>query len=215
MHPVRSCTFDWRDCCGARSAMHSQKDRHDQEIPRWPPHPGVKPATRFVTGGRDPHGFHGFVNPPVVHASTVLYPTVDDYRGAPRPLYLRPARHAHVGGVRGRAGRDRRAAMRRRGAAAVRAGGGIAGAAVGPPGRRPCAGHRQCLWADPEVLRHRAQPLRRHHHLFRSADQRGIAAADAAEHPRGLSGVAGLALVRGAGRARDRRRRRMRAARSC
>ena len=44
-----------------------------------PSHPGVKPATRFVTGGRDPHAFHGFVNPPVVHASTVLYPTVDDY----------------------------------------------------------------------------------------------------------------------------------------
>jgi cysteine-S-conjugate beta-lyase len=44
-----------------------------------PPHPGVKPATRFVTGGRDPQAFHGFVNPPVVHASTVLYPTVDDY----------------------------------------------------------------------------------------------------------------------------------------
>ena len=44
-----------------------------------PSHPGVKPATRFVTGGRDPSAFHGFVNPPVVHASTVLYPTVDDY----------------------------------------------------------------------------------------------------------------------------------------
>ncbi|MBX9774810.1 MAG: cystathionine beta-lyase [Xanthobacteraceae bacterium] len=44
-----------------------------------PPHPDVKPATRFVTGGRDPQAFHGFVNPPVVHASTVLYPTVEDY----------------------------------------------------------------------------------------------------------------------------------------
>jgi cysteine-S-conjugate beta-lyase len=44
-----------------------------------PSHPGVKPATRFVTGGRDPSAFHGFVNPPVVHASTVLYPTVHDY----------------------------------------------------------------------------------------------------------------------------------------
>jgi cystathionine beta-lyase len=44
-----------------------------------PPHPGVKPATRFVTGGSDPSSFHGFVNPPVAHASTVLYPTVDDY----------------------------------------------------------------------------------------------------------------------------------------
>ena len=86
-----------------------------------PSHPGVKPATRFVTGGRDPPAFHGFVNPPVVHASTVLYPTVDDYLRAPRPLHLRPARHAHVRGVRRRAGRDRRAAMRGRRAAAVRA----------------------------------------------------------------------------------------------
>ncbi|MCC6891114.1 MAG: cystathionine beta-lyase [Hyphomicrobiales bacterium] len=38
-----------------------------------------KPATQFVTGGRAPFAFHGFVNPPVVHASTVLYPTVGDY----------------------------------------------------------------------------------------------------------------------------------------
>jgi cystathionine beta-lyase len=44
-----------------------------------PQHAKSKPATRFVTGGRNPSAFHGFVNPPVVHASTVLYPTVDDY----------------------------------------------------------------------------------------------------------------------------------------
>lgn len=30
--------------------------------------------TRLAHTGRDPAGFHGFVNPPVVHASTVLYP---------------------------------------------------------------------------------------------------------------------------------------------
>ncbi|CAI2935445.1 cystathionine beta-lyase [Aminobacter niigataensis] len=30
--------------------------------------------TRLAHSGHDPHGFHGFVNPPVVHASTVLYP---------------------------------------------------------------------------------------------------------------------------------------------
>jgi cystathionine beta-lyase len=44
-----------------------------------PPHPGIKPATRFVHGGYDSSAFHGFVNPPVVHASTVLYRNVDDY----------------------------------------------------------------------------------------------------------------------------------------
>jgi cystathionine beta-lyase len=39
----------------------------------------AKSATRFVTGGRDPFSYHGFVNPPVYHASTVLYRTAQDY----------------------------------------------------------------------------------------------------------------------------------------
>jgi cystathionine beta-lyase len=30
--------------------------------------------TRLAHTGNDPHAFHGFVNPPVVHASTVLFP---------------------------------------------------------------------------------------------------------------------------------------------
>src|ERR1700730_8331452 len=34
--------------------------------------------TRLVLGGRDPLAFDGFVNPPVYHASTVLYPTAED-----------------------------------------------------------------------------------------------------------------------------------------
>ncbi len=36
----------------------------------------LKPDTQLAHAGRDPLGFHGFVNPPVVHASTVLYPDV-------------------------------------------------------------------------------------------------------------------------------------------
>ena len=51
-----------------------------------PPHPPTQPATRLVTGGREPSAHHGFVNPPVYHASTVLYPSAADYlahRGAP------------------------------------------------------------------------------------------------------------------------------------
>jgi len=44
-----------------------------------PKQPPIKPATRFVTGGRDPFSYHGFVNPPVYHASTVLYRTAQDY----------------------------------------------------------------------------------------------------------------------------------------
>src|SRR5580704_8682197 len=37
------------------------------------------PDTRVVTGGRDPASYHGFVNPPVYHASTVLYRSAADY----------------------------------------------------------------------------------------------------------------------------------------
>jgi cystathionine beta-lyase len=40
-------------------------------------HP-LKPETRLVTGGRDPQAYYGFVNPPVYHASTVLYPNAAD-----------------------------------------------------------------------------------------------------------------------------------------
>src|ERR1700686_4493113 len=34
--------------------------------------------TTLVTAGRDTKAQKGFVNPPVVHGSTVLYPTADD-----------------------------------------------------------------------------------------------------------------------------------------
>jgi cystathionine beta-lyase len=38
----------------------------------------LKPDTLLVTAGRNPAEHHGFVNPPVYHASTVLYPTAAD-----------------------------------------------------------------------------------------------------------------------------------------
>jgi len=38
----------------------------------------LQPATRLVTAGRDPQAHFGFVNPPVYHASTVLYPSAAD-----------------------------------------------------------------------------------------------------------------------------------------
>src|SRR5262249_25639574 len=41
--------------------------------------PRAKPATRLAHAGRDPSAYHGFVNPPVFHASTVLFPTSEDY----------------------------------------------------------------------------------------------------------------------------------------
>src|SRR5450756_2890588 len=42
------------------------------------PQSQLKPETRLVTAGRDTKGQHGFVNPPVYHASTVLYATAED-----------------------------------------------------------------------------------------------------------------------------------------
>jgi cystathionine beta-lyase len=42
------------------------------------PPASLKPETRLVTAGRDTKGQHGFVNPAVYHASTVLYPTAED-----------------------------------------------------------------------------------------------------------------------------------------
>jgi cysteine-S-conjugate beta-lyase len=45
---------------------------------RSPP-PPRRLATGVVTAGRDPASYHGFVNPPVYHASTVLYPNAEDF----------------------------------------------------------------------------------------------------------------------------------------
>jgi cysteine-S-conjugate beta-lyase len=41
--------------------------------------PPRRPDTLLVTAGRDPRSYHGFVNPPVYHASTVLYPNAEDF----------------------------------------------------------------------------------------------------------------------------------------
>ena len=59
--------------------------------------------TRLAHSGNDPHDYFGFVNPPVVHASTVLFPDARDDGGAQPEIHLRHARHA-----------DHRRACRRR-----------------------------------------------------------------------------------------------------
>jgi cysteine-S-conjugate beta-lyase len=38
-----------------------------------------KPATLLTNGGRDPFAHHGYVNTPVYHASTLLYPSAEEY----------------------------------------------------------------------------------------------------------------------------------------
>jgi cystathionine beta-lyase len=50
-----------------------------------PAGPRLKPATQLVVGGRDPSANQGFVNPPVHHVSTVLYPSAEDYRARRAP----------------------------------------------------------------------------------------------------------------------------------
>src|SRR3981189_1769988 len=52
-----------------------------------PAHPAFKPAPRLVGGARHPAANPGFVNPPVHHVSTVLYPTAEDFL-ARRARYL-------------------------------------------------------------------------------------------------------------------------------
>ena len=39
----------------------------------------LKPNTKLTVGGRDPFAHHGYVNPPVYHASTLLYETAEDF----------------------------------------------------------------------------------------------------------------------------------------
>lgn len=52
-------------------ARQSRASRHD--LSRF------KEATRLVLAGRDPADSFGFVNPPIVRGSTVVYPTMDDF----------------------------------------------------------------------------------------------------------------------------------------
>jgi cystathionine beta-lyase len=44
-----------------------------------PAHTDVKQDTKVTIGGRNPHAHHGYVNPPVYHASTLLYRTAEDF----------------------------------------------------------------------------------------------------------------------------------------
>jgi cystathionine beta-lyase len=58
----------------AVNAAGMRKSRSDD-----PNRPELAPDTRLVTSGRDPEASCGFVNPPVYHASTVLYPNAADF----------------------------------------------------------------------------------------------------------------------------------------
>ena len=47
--------------------------------------PGQGINTRLAHAGYDPRSYHGFVNPPVVHASTVLFPDYETMRDRAQP----------------------------------------------------------------------------------------------------------------------------------
>jgi cystathionine beta-lyase len=59
------------------TARFLQPDELHHTMAKTPKVP-LKPETRLLTAGRDTEGQHGFVNPAVYHASTVLYPTAQD-----------------------------------------------------------------------------------------------------------------------------------------
>ena len=61
-----------------RSARYPPTRSDFQATMAKTPKTPLKPETRLVTAGRDTKGQHGFVNPAVYHASTVLYPTAED-----------------------------------------------------------------------------------------------------------------------------------------
>ena len=39
----------------------------------------LREKTRLVLAGRDPADSYGFVNPPIVRGSTVVYPSMEDF----------------------------------------------------------------------------------------------------------------------------------------
>ena len=147
----------------------------------------LKPETRLVVAGRNSAENHGFVNPPVIHASTVLYPNAAD-------MVAHRARYTY-----GRRGTPTSEALED----ALRAieGPGCAGVCLVPSGaaavstallsvvarRRSHSDYRQRLPPDARLCRQHPEEARRRDHLLRSADRRRDRQADAAEYARGVS----------------------------
>ena len=154
------------------------KNRHGEDAEKA----GSSRKPAWSPPAATPQGQHGFVNPPVYHASTVLYPTAEDQ-------VAHRARYQY-----GRRGTPTSEALEN--ALTELEGEGCAGVALLPSGlaaistallsvagtRRPHPGHRQRLPADAQFLRQHVQAHRRRDHLLRSADRRRHRQAVQAEH---------------------------------
>ncbi len=165
----------------------------------------LKPQTRLVTAGRETAEFHGFVNPPVYHASTVLYPNAADMVAhRARYQYGRrgtPTSEALENALRELEGPDcAGVTLLPSGAAAV----STALLSV-LSGRRSHPDYRQRLSPDPQFRRLDPQALRRRDQLLRSADRRRHRRRCSSRTPRGLRRGAGLAKLRDAGHSGHRR----------
>ena len=118
------------------------------------------------------NAYHGFVNPPVYHASTVLYPNAEDFLAHRCALPIRPPRHADHGSAGIGAAGDRRAALRRRRRCCRR------GSLRFRPRYCRCCRPATICWSPTAPIgptrnfcgRH-PQAARHHHHLLRSADR--------------------------------------------
>jgi cystathionine beta-lyase len=73
---------------GGGAGERTRGKAHDRAggpgAPGAPGAPGDRVETRLAHAGYDPQAYHGFVNPPVVHASTVLYGSSAEYRAHAR-----------------------------------------------------------------------------------------------------------------------------------
>ena len=177
--------------------------------------PPRHPDTRVVTAGRDPAVLSRLRQSAGLSRLDGALSQRRGFRRPPRALPVRAPRHADNGSARAGFAGARRPAMRRRGAAAVGAGGDFGGTAFGRAGRRSSSRHRQRLRSDAQFLRPHPQPARRHRHLLRSAHRRRDLRTDAGKYPRRLPRIARLAELRDAGCCRPSPRRRMPRARSC
>src|SRR5262249_60957617 len=74
-----ACPRASNKCALAHAARYLETRSMTRKTEADPTNSPLQPATQLVVGGRDPAANHGFVNPPVHHVSTVLYPTADDF----------------------------------------------------------------------------------------------------------------------------------------